>query len=141
MSPWRDLLRRSGSDDFTTSITSFRAEIDDPIGALDHVEIVLDHHEGMSAIHQALEQLQQHRHIVEMQSRGWLVEDKQIANTDIRRVLAIYRSCGLPIGSMFVVFRLSQMPYQLQPLRFATGKRVQRLAESQITKSYFFRAL
>src|SRR6266481_3471475 len=30
------------------------------------------------------------------------------------------------------------MSYQLQPLRFATGKRVQRLAESQITKSDLF---
>src|SRR5437667_11205940 len=30
------------------------------------------------------------------------------------------------------------MPYQLQPLRFATGKRIQRLAESQIAESDFF---
>ena len=29
------------------------------------------------------------------------------------------------------------MPHQLQPLRFATGKRVQRLTEPQITKSHF----
>ena len=51
----RNLLRRSGGDDFTARITSFRAEIDDPIGALDHLQIVLDHHERMPAIHQALE--------------------------------------------------------------------------------------
>ncbi len=50
----RNLFRRSGGDDFTTRITSFRAEIDDPIGALNHLQIVLDHHERMPAIHKAL---------------------------------------------------------------------------------------
>ncbi len=51
----RNLFGRSGGDDFTTRITSFRAEIDDPIGALNHLQIVLDHHERMPAIHKALE--------------------------------------------------------------------------------------
>ena len=51
----RNLFGRSGGDDFTARITSFRAEIDDPIGALNHLQIVLDHHERMPAIHKALE--------------------------------------------------------------------------------------
>ena len=51
----RNLFGRSGGDDFTTRITSFRAEIDDPIGALNHLQIVLDHHERMPTIHKALE--------------------------------------------------------------------------------------
>src|SRR4029077_7140221 len=51
----RDLFRRSGGDDFAAHITSFWAEIDDPIGALNHLQIVLDHYERMPAIHKALE--------------------------------------------------------------------------------------
>ena len=51
----RNLFGRSGGDDFTARITSFRAEIDDPIGALNHLQIVLDHHERMPAIHKPLE--------------------------------------------------------------------------------------
>ena len=51
----RDSFGRSNGDDFTACITSFWAEIDDPIGALNHLEIVLDHDERMPAIHKALE--------------------------------------------------------------------------------------
>src|ERR1700758_638375 len=51
----RNLFGRSGRDDFPTRITSFRAEIDDPISALNHLQIVLDDHERMPAIHKALE--------------------------------------------------------------------------------------
>src|SRR6267154_5834675 len=50
-----------------------------------------------------------------MQSRGWLVEDEQIANA----------------GSV------RQMSDQLQPLRFAAGQGVQRLTQPQITKPNF----
>jgi hypothetical protein len=42
-------------DDFAAFIAGFRSEIDDPIGALNHFEIVLDHDERMPAIDQALE--------------------------------------------------------------------------------------
>ena len=52
---FRNFFGRSGCHDFTTRTTSFRAEIDDPIGALNHLQIVLDHHERMPAIHKALE--------------------------------------------------------------------------------------
>src|SRR5215471_5211961 len=117
----RDLLRRSGRDDFTAAVTSFGAEIDNPIGRFDHLHIMFDHHEGMSAVYQALEQPQQYGNVVEVQSRGWLVEDEEIANTDIRRVLAIHRSCfsirALGIGCWtFGVVGFSQMPDELQPL-------------------------
>src|SRR5262245_56987257 len=52
---FRDLFGRSGGDDFATRITSIGAKIDDPIGALNHVQIVLDHYERMPAVHKALE--------------------------------------------------------------------------------------
>ena len=54
----RDLLRRSNRDDFAASFTSFRAEIDDPVGAFDHFKVVLDHHDGMPTIDQPLKQLE-----------------------------------------------------------------------------------
>ncbi len=88
-----ELLWSSHSHDFAAGIARFRAEIDDPISALDYFQVVLDHHDRMSAIDQSLKQLQQHRHIIEMQSSGRFIENEQITNTDFRRVLAIYRSC------------------------------------------------
>src|SRR5205823_2093075 len=105
----RDLLRRSGRDDFTAAVTGFGAEIDDPIGRFDHLQIVFDHHEGMSAIYQALEQPQQYGNVVEVQSRGWLVEDEEIANCFAIRALGI--GCWA-----FGVVGFSQMPDELQPL-------------------------
>ena len=71
-----DLLRRSGCNHFAACLSRFRTEIDDPIGALDHFQIVFDHHDRMSAIDQPLKQSQQHRHIVEMQSGGRFIKDK-----------------------------------------------------------------
>src|ERR1700675_2566475 len=88
---FRHLLRRSSGDDFTAVITRFRAEIHNPIRAFDDFEVVLDHHDRMSATDQSLEQTQQHRDVVEMQSGRRLVEDKEIANTDTCRVFTIYR--------------------------------------------------
>ena len=95
---FRNLLRCSTRHDFAASIAGFRTEIDDPISALEYFEIVLDYHDRMSVSNQPLKQLQQHRHVVEMQSRGWFVENQQIADCfticalSVGRLLAIYRS-------------------------------------------------
>src|SRR5207247_10571063 len=63
--------------EFASSIARFWTEIDDPISALDHLQVVLDHHDRMSTIDQPLKQLQQHRHVIEMQSGGRLIEDER----------------------------------------------------------------
>src|ERR1700730_13420772 len=90
------LLRRSSGDHFTAVITRFRAEIDNPIRAFDDFEVVLDHHDRMSATDQSLEQTQRHGDVVEMQSGRRLVEDKEFANPAICRVFAIYRRFWTP---------------------------------------------
>jgi hypothetical protein len=35
-----DFLRRAGGDDLAAAVAAFRAEVDDPVGGLDHFEIV-----------------------------------------------------------------------------------------------------
>ena len=62
---------------FTALFAAFRAEIDDPIGALDHLEIVLDHDDRISLLDQPLKQPNEQRDVVEMQAGGRLVEDEQ----------------------------------------------------------------
>jgi hypothetical protein len=47
---WRALRH-----DLAAIIAGFRAEIDDPIGALDDVEVVLDDEHGVAGIDEALE--------------------------------------------------------------------------------------
>src|SRR6202030_4731977 len=87
-----DLLRCSDTNDFAAFISGFRSEIDNPIGALNHFKIVLDDDDRVPAIDQSLEKLQQHRHIVEMQTGGWFVENEEIA------ACSISVSSGLGVG-------------------------------------------
>jgi hypothetical protein len=49
-----DLFRRSDRDHISACVSGFRPQVDDPIGALDHFQIVLDHHDGVTAIDQPL---------------------------------------------------------------------------------------
>jgi len=46
----RDLLGRALRDDASTVFTAFRSEIDDPIGAANHIEIVFDDDDGIAEI-------------------------------------------------------------------------------------------
>jgi hypothetical protein len=70
-----DVFGRAGGDDFAAAVAAFGAEVDDPVGGLDHIEIVLYHHDGISVLNEFVQDFQKLRHIVEMQPRGRLVED------------------------------------------------------------------
>jgi hypothetical protein len=75
----RNPLRCSNGHNLAAFIAGFGSEIDNPVGAFNHFEIVLDHNQRMPGVDQSLEQLQQNRDIIEMQSGGWFVENKKIA--------------------------------------------------------------
>ena len=81
---------------------------------------MLDHDDGVAGFDEALKQLHQHRDIVEMQASGRFVEDKKVA------------------AGRAVLFRagafVREVPNEFEPLRFAAGKSVERLAEPQITE-------
>src|ERR1700693_562951 len=131
----RDLLGCPSSNDFATIVARLWSKIDNPIGALNHFQIVLDHNDRVPRIDEPLKYLQQHRHIIEVQTGGRLIEDKEIANCrwPIADCFAIWMfSVG---GSAFGVF--CEVSNQLQALRFAAGKRVQGLAEAQVTQANF----
>src|SRR5690606_34633665 len=48
----RDLLRRALADDRATAMAALRAEVHHPVGGLDHVQVVLDHHHGVAVVAQ-----------------------------------------------------------------------------------------
>ena len=62
---FRDLLRRSHRDNFAPFIASLGPEIDDPIRAFHHLEIVLDHHNRIACIHQPLKNFYEKSDVVE----------------------------------------------------------------------------
>ena len=109
----RDLLRRSLRHELASLIPCARAEIDDPVGGLDHVQVVFHHQNGMSRVDQALEHLQQHPHVFEMQARRGLIEQEQRWTAVSPRVPFLRRRTR--------AHRPGQVPHQLQPLALAAG--------------------
>ena len=73
------LGRRTGADNLPAAIATLRSQIDDPVGGADHVEIVLDHQQRMSRCQQLAERLEQLRDVLEVQTRGGLIEQEQLA--------------------------------------------------------------
>ena len=93
-------------------ISAFGAEIDDVIGRLDDVEVVLDHHHRVAVIAQPAQHAQQLGDVVEMQAGGGLVEDVD----------------GLAGGPAL------QLAGELDPLRLAAGERRRLLAELDVAE-------
>ena len=61
------------------AVAAFGAEIDDPVRAANHIQIVLDHQDASARAQQALEGAEQLRDVVEVQAGGGLVEDVERA--------------------------------------------------------------
>ena len=70
-----DLLGRPLGDDPAAAGAALGAEVDDPVGRLDHVEVVLDHDDRVARRGEAVQHLEQLADVVEVQPGRRLVED------------------------------------------------------------------
>ncbi len=70
----RNLLGCAAADDLAARTAAFRAQIDDPVGGLDHIEVVLDHHDGVAFVAQPMQHIEQLCDIVKMQPGRRLIE-------------------------------------------------------------------
>src|SRR6185312_3908348 len=61
-----ELIGRAAADQRAAAFAAFGAEIDDPVGGLDHIQVVLDADDGVALIAQAMEHVQQLGHVVEV---------------------------------------------------------------------------
>jgi len=71
---FRHLFWRTRHHDLTTLNASFGSKVDDPVGAADHIQVVLNHQDGVTLIHQPLDHIHQLVHVVEAQTRGGLID-------------------------------------------------------------------
>ena len=108
-----DLFGGAGGDDLAAAISALRPEIDQPVAALDHFEVVFDDHEGVARVGEALEHREQLSDIVEVKSGGRFVED-------------VERVSGRPA---------SEFAGELDPLRFSAGERRARLTELHVVEA------
>src|SRR6185437_15933359 len=70
-----DLFGGAVSDDAAAAVAAFGAEVDEPVGLLDDVEIVLDDDDRVAQIDESLQNIEKFFHVVKMQAGGWLVEN------------------------------------------------------------------
>ena len=71
------LLGCTRGNDSSAPFAPFRTQVDDVVGTLDDIEVVLDDDNAMTALQQGLKGLQQLLDVVEMESGGGLVKDEE----------------------------------------------------------------
>ena len=84
------------------AVAAFRTQVDHPIRALDHFQIVLDDQHAAAVLDQPLEGIQQLGDIVEVQAGGGLVEDVQSVPSQVAcaRCAASLTRCASPPESV-----------------------------------------
>ncbi len=93
------LLGCADADDFTAGIAAFWAEVDDPIGSADDVEVVFDDDEAVAAREELFEGLVQRRDVVEVEAGGWFVEEEECAAACcLREVAGEFEALGFAAG-------------------------------------------
>src|SRR5437879_11617232 len=102
-----DELGRTLGDDAAAAFAAFGAEVDNPVGLLDDVEVVLDDQHGVAEVDEPLQNVEKFSYVIEVQSCGGLVED-------------VERAAGLALG---------EFARQLDALGLAAGKSCGGLAE------------
>ncbi|MCY1339899.1 hypothetical protein D9M69_257990 [compost metagenome] len=112
---------RAGADHAAAGIAALGTQVDQPVGGADHVEVVLDHDQRMAAVEQLAEGQHQLGDIVEVQTRGRLVEHEQAAR---QRIAAGARRRGLR--------GFGKEAGQLQALRLAARQRRHGLAQLHV---------
>ena len=108
-----DFCGTAFADEAAAVFAAFGAEIEDPVGVADHVEVVLDDDDGVAEIGEAVQDLEQLAHVVEVQAGGGLVEQ-------------IEGAAGLALG---------ELAGQLHALRFAAGERGGALAQVHVAEA------
>src|SRR6266446_10259644 len=74
-----DEFGRALGDDAAAALAAFRAEVDDPVGLFDDVEMVLDDEHGVAKTNQALENVEELTNVVEVQAGRRFIQNVERA--------------------------------------------------------------
>src|SRR6185503_9798154 len=115
-----DRFRCSTNDQLTSLMAALGSQIENPIGAFDDVEMMLDHQHRMPGLHEPLQAIQQALDIGEMQSGGGFVKNVEV---------------------MAAAAHFAQLGREFDALRFATGQNGGGVAKFEITEAQFVQYL
>ena len=123
-----DLFGGADGDDLAAAGAAFGAHVDDPVGGLDDVEVVLDDEEGAAAFDELAEGGEELGDVVEVEAGGGLVEDVEGA------AAALWPRCR---SALRVVMRAGggEVRGELDALGFAAGERGGGLAEADVAEA------
>ncbi len=124
--PSRHRIDCSLSDDAAACFAAFGTEIDDPVGIGDHIEVVLDHHDGVARVDEPVQHADQLLDVGHVQPDGRLVEN-------VERLAAARRRGGSARRPR-VDAHFRELAHELDPLRLAARERRALLAERQIAE-------
>src|SRR5882724_6787318 len=86
-------------DDAAAAFAAFGAEVDDPIGLLDDVKVVLDDEHGVAEIDETLQDGEKLSNVVEVQASGGLVENvERAAGLALRKLAGQLDALGFTAG-------------------------------------------
>ena len=118
------LRGRAAADEFAAGFAALRAEVDDPVGGGDDVEVVFDYQQRIPGFDETAEGAQQLGDVLEVQAGGGFVEQEQRAH-----VTPAHGHVTDRIGVRRKMF------CELQALRFTAGERRHGLAEPQVIEA------
>ena len=113
------LLGGAGGDDAAAGLAPLGPKVDDPVGRLDHLDVVLDHQHGIAGGHETLQNIEEQLDIGEVQAGGGLVQQVE----------------G-PAGAL-----LDQLAGELDALGLAAGEGRRRLAELHVIQPHVVQRL
>ncbi len=119
------LFGRALGHDQPTGTAALGAEVDQPVGGADHVQVVFDHDQRMPGLQQLAQRAHELGDVVEVQTGGGLVEQEQRAFLGQRLAAG-----GAVLG------RLGQETRELEALRFATRERGHGLTELHVLQPH-----
>ena len=105
-----NLFRGALSNNLAATIASLRSKVHDPVGGLDHVQVVLDDDDSIAMVTQVVQHREQLFDVMKVQAGGGFIEN-------------IQGLAGVALG---------QFPGQFYPLRLATGQRGRSLTQAHI---------
>jgi hypothetical protein len=103
-------------DEFSAFRSCFWAEIEDPVGIFDNIEMVLDDKKGGALVDEAMEQSNKEGDIIEVKAGGGFIEDEKRGSVggSVRVFVPAF------FGSFFVFFLGGQMGDKFKSLSFST---------------------
>ena len=119
------IVGRAYGHHLAARFAAFGAEVEQPVAGADHVQVVFNHQQRMAGVKQLTQGAHKFGDVVEMQTRGGLIEHKQRAAFGHRLAAA-----GGAFGG------LGQKPCQLEALCFAARQGRHRLAELYVLQPH-----